>query len=59
MSGFGIRGVVEGFYGVPWQHEDRLWLLERMRGWGMNTYVYAPKDDPFHLARWRVPFGTT
>ncbi len=56
MSGFEIRGVVEGFYGKPWAHEDRLWLLERMSGWGMNTYVYAPKDDPFHLARWREPY---
>ncbi len=56
MSGFGVRGVVEGFYGKPWQHEDRLWLLERMQTWGMNTYVYAPKDDPLHLERWREPY---
>lgn len=56
MGGFAIRGVIEGFYGKPWAHEDRLWLLERMGRWGMNTYVYAPKDDPFHLARWREPY---
>ena len=56
MSGFAIRGVVEGFYGKPWTNEDRLWLLERMGRWGMNTYLYAPKDDPFHLARWREPY---
>ncbi len=56
MTGFAIRGVVEGFYGQPWAHEDRLWLLERMGRWGMNTYVYAPKDDPFHLACWREPY---
>ncbi len=56
MSGFAIRGVVEGFYGKPWAHEDRLWLLEHMGRWRMNTYVYAPKDDPFHLARWREPY---
>lgn len=53
MSAFRWQGVVEGFYGRPWAHEDRLWLLERMGGWGMNAYVYAPKDDPLHLARWR------
>lgn len=23
---------------------------------GMNTYLYAPKDDPFHRARWREPY---
>jgi hyaluronoglucosaminidase len=56
MTRFAIRGVVEGFYGKPWAHEDRLWLLARMGHWGMNTYVYAPKDDPFHLSRWREPY---
>lgn len=23
---------------------------------GMNTYVYAPKDDPYHRRRWREPY---
>ena len=23
---------------------------------GMNAYLYAPKDDPFHRARWREPY---
>ena len=23
---------------------------------GMNTYLYAPKDDPYHRKRWRVPY---
>jgi len=22
----------------------------------MNTYLYAPKDDPYHRKRWRVPY---
>jgi hyaluronoglucosaminidase len=56
VSAFVWRGVVEGFYGKPWAHEDRLWLLERMGRWGMNVYFYAPKDDPLHLARWREPY---
>jgi hyaluronoglucosaminidase len=56
VNRFAIRGVIEGFYGKPWAHEDRLWLIERMGGWGMNSYVYAPKDDPLHLARWREPY---
>jgi hyaluronoglucosaminidase len=50
------RGVVEGFYGRPFVHADRTWLLDRMAGWGMNTYVYAPKDDPYHREQWRVPY---
>jgi hyaluronoglucosaminidase len=23
---------------------------------GMNTYLYAPKDDPYHRERWRTPY---
>ena len=53
------RGVIEGFYGPPYVHADRLWLIERLGAWGMNRYVYAPKDDPLHRAEWRSPYGET
>ena len=56
MAGFGLRGVVEGFYGPPWSPEERLALVERMGAWGMNRYLYAPKDDPLHRERWREPY---
>src|SRR3990172_7879450 len=23
---------------------------------GMNSYLYAPKDDPYHRQRWRLPY---
>ena len=23
---------------------------------GMNTYLYAPKDDPYHREKWRLPY---
>lgn len=26
---------------------------------GMNTYLYAPKDDPYHRERWREPYPET
>jgi hyaluronoglucosaminidase len=51
-----LRGTIEGFYGAPWSHEDR---LDQMRFYGdvkMNTYIYAPKDDPYHRERWREPY---
>ena len=44
-----VRGVVEGFYGVPWSHETRLNMLEMMGQYKLNSFVYAPKDDPFHF----------
>ncbi len=50
---FEIAGVIEGFYGTPWSHEDRLDILEFMGQVGLNTYFYAPKADPYHLSRWR------
>jgi hyaluronoglucosaminidase len=57
MSEFIHRGVIEGFYGPPYAHVDRLWLIERLGAWGMNRYVYAPKDDPLHRAQWRTPYA--
>lgn len=51
-----FRGTIEGFYGEPWSHEDRLSQIEFYGQNKMNTYVYAPKDDPYHLTRWREPY---
>jgi hyaluronoglucosaminidase len=56
MAEFIHRGIIEGFYGPPYSHADRLWLIERLGAWGMNRYVYAPKDDPLHRAQWRTPY---
>jgi len=57
VKSFDFRGVVEGFYGKAYSHEDRLWLIERMGRWGMNLYFLAPKDDPLGRADWRRPYG--
>ena len=51
-----IRGVIEGFYGPPWTHEERLDLIRFCAGVGLDTWVHAPKDDPYHRARWRDPY---
>jgi hyaluronoglucosaminidase len=51
-----IRGVLEGFYGQPWSHAERLDLLEFCGREGFNTWVHAPKDDPYHRERWRDPY---
>lgn len=49
-------GVVEGFYGPPWRHDERLALLDAAPALGLDTYLYAPKDDPWHRERWRDPY---
>lgn len=51
-----IRGVVEGFYGPPWSHEDRLTMLPLMADLKMNTFVYAPKDDIWINVAWMQPY---
>ena len=50
------RGVIEGFYGVAWTHKFRLDLMDYMGKCKMNTYIYAPKDDPKHRAQWREAY---
>ena len=51
------RGVVEGFYGTPWSHEARLRQLDFYGRNKMNTYIYGPKDDPYHRTPyWRKPY---
>ncbi|MGL4851163.1 MAG: beta-N-acetylglucosaminidase domain-containing protein [Phocaeicola sp.] len=64
-----FRGVVEGFYGYPWSHEKRLELIEFLGRYKMDTYIYGPKDDPYHSSLsnptfskydvkggWRLPY---
>lgn len=51
------RGVVEGFYGTPWSHQARLRQLKFYGENKMNTYIYGPKDDPYHSSpNWRLPY---
>ncbi|HWD78779.1 MAG TPA: beta-N-acetylglucosaminidase domain-containing protein [Kribbella sp.] len=50
------RGAIEGFYGTPWSQADRLDELSYVGEHRMNTYEYAPKDDPYHREQWRDPY---
>ena len=54
--GFATRGVVEGFYGVPFSPGDRRETLRKMEQLRQNTYLYGPKDDPFARERWAEPY---
>jgi hyaluronoglucosaminidase len=53
---FQYRGIVEGFFGPPWSIPHRMSMFAFGAARGMNTYLYAPKDDPYHRERWRVPY---
>ena len=53
-----LNGVVEGFYGRQWSHDQRQHLFGRMVELGLNTYLYAPKDDLKHRAIWRECYNS-
>lgn len=48
--------LIEGFYGTPYRHEQRLALLRWMPSVGLTDYAYGPKDDAFHRESWREPY---
>ena len=54
--GMTLRGTIEGFYGTPWSHEQRLRQMDFYGDMKMNIYAYAPKDDPYHRERWDQPY---
>ncbi|MFC7886278.1 beta-N-acetylglucosaminidase domain-containing protein [Streptomyces sp. NPDC057376] len=51
-----LRGTIEGFYGQPWTHAERLDQMDFYGDVKANTYIYAPKDDPYHRGKWREPY---
>ncbi|HHT23475.1 MAG TPA: hypothetical protein GXZ87_09250 [Bacteroidales bacterium] len=52
------RGIIEGFYGNPYSHQDRQDLFRFFGENKMNVYIYGPKDDPYHGFgnQWRDPY---
>ncbi|MFK7892593.1 MAG: beta-N-acetylglucosaminidase domain-containing protein, partial [Granulosicoccus sp.] len=51
-----IRGYAEGYYGRLPEWTERLKILDSLHLHGMNTYYYAPKEDPCHRRVWRQPY---
>lgn len=51
-----LSGVIEGFYGPLWSHAQRIELFNQMAAWGLNTFMYGPKDDLKHRVVWREAY---
>lgn len=49
-------GMVEGFYGPPYSHAERLGMIDFLASVGLDTYLYAPKDDGFLRSEWARPY---
>lgn len=53
------RGIIEGYYGVPYTAEVTKDLFRFMARYKMNTYMYGAKSDPYHSQRWADPYPTS
>jgi hyaluronoglucosaminidase len=52
-SPFPYRGIIEGFYGTPYNHAERVDLIRWEAAHSMNIFVDAPKEDPYVRSLWR------
>lgn len=50
------RGVIEGYYGVPYSAAVTMDLFRFMMRYKMNSYVYGAKSDPYHSRYWDRPY---
>jgi len=51
-----MDGVIEGFYGPDWTVANTEAMFRFMAKHQMNTFVYAPKYDPYQRADWMKPY---
>lgn len=50
------RGIIEGYYGVPYSAEVTKDLFRFMARYKMNTYMYGAKSDSYHSRYWADPY---
>lgn len=48
-------GVIEGYFGRPWKHVDRMQVMSSLHELGYGFFHFAPKADAFLRRRWREP----
>lgn len=53
------RGYIEGYYGRLLSWEDREQIIQQLHALGMNSYLYAPKEDLCHRFAWRQDWDAT
>lgn len=46
------RGVIEGYYGVPYNADVTKDIFRFMARYKMNAYMYGAKSDPYHSQKW-------
>ncbi len=53
------RGLVEGYYGVPYSIDVKKDLMRYMMRYKMNSYMYGAKNETYHSTYWKDPYPTT
>lgn len=53
------RGIIEGYYGVPYSAEVTKDLFRFMARYKMNMYMYGAKSDPYHSQKWDQAYPTS
>jgi hyaluronoglucosaminidase len=48
-----LSGVIEGFYGRCWDWQARAAYATFLADCSMDSYIYAPKSDPYLRKQWR------
>ena len=52
------RGIVEGYYGVPYSIDVKKDIMRFMMKYKMNSYMYGAKSDYYHSTYWKQPYPT-
>lgn len=50
------KGYIEGYFGRELRWEERHMILDHLASLSMNTYLLAPKEDPYHRVKWKLPY---
>ena len=50
------RGIIEGYYGLPYSAEVSQDLFRFMARYKLNMYMYGAKSDPYHSQKWAEPY---
>lgn len=50
------RGYIEGYYGRLLSWPERRHLINHLAKYHCDSYLYAPKEDPYHRYSWRTPY---
>ena len=53
------RGIIEGYYGVPYSSEVSQDIFRFMARFKMNMYMYGAKSDPYHSQKWADAYPTS